>query len=63
MVRRSLQERSRYYHAQMDMEMLTSGKRYEELPDTYVILICDYDPIGLSKYCYTVKAVLEEAFV
>ncbi len=59
-VQQKLQKRSRYYHAQMDMEMLTSGKSYEELPDTYVIFICDYDPIGLSKYRYTVKAVLEE---
>lgn len=54
------QRRSRYYHAQMDMEMLTAGTRYEELPDTYVIFICDYDPIGLSKYRYIVKSVLEE---
>ena len=59
-VQQRLQHRSRYYHAQMDMEMLTSGTRYEDLPDTYVIFICDYDPIGLSKYRYTVKSVLEE---
>ncbi len=56
-----VERRSRYYHDQMDMEVLKRGSKYEQLPDTYVIFICDYDPIGLSKYRYTVKAVLEEA--
>jgi len=35
----SLEKRSRYYHSQMDVEMLEKGKSYGELADTYVILI------------------------
>lgn len=36
----SLEKRSRYYHSQMDVEMLEKGKSYGELADTYVIFIC-----------------------
>ena len=53
-------KRSRYYHSQMDMELLESGTDYEELSDTYVIFICDFDPIGLGKYRYTIRHTLEE---
>lgn len=60
-VKQKLERRSRYYHDQMDMELLTAGTGYEELPDTYVIFICDYDPLGLGKYRYTIEYELEEA--
>ena len=52
-VKKNLRKRSRYYHSQMDMETLASGHDYEELPNNYVIFICDFDPFGLKKYCYT----------
>lgn len=42
----SLEKRSRYYHSQMDVEMLEKGKSYGELADTYVIFICNFDPLG-----------------
>jgi len=48
----SVMKRSRYYHSQMDMDMLTSGTDYENLPDSYVIFICDYDPFDKGKYRY-----------
>ncbi|MDD3221594.1 MAG: Rpn family recombination-promoting nuclease/putative transposase [Clostridia bacterium] len=50
---RNLARRSRYYHSQMDMEMLMTSKDYSQLPDTYVIFICAYDPIGEGLYRYT----------
>jgi predicted transposase/invertase (TIGR01784 family) len=55
-----LEKRSRYYHSQMDMEMLLSGTAYEELPDSYVIFICDFDPFGEKKYRYTVEKHFRE---
>ena len=55
-----LEKRARYYHDQIDMEMLVSGAEYESLPDNYVIFICDYDPLGLKKYKYTVRHTLAE---
>ena len=51
--KKNLAKRSRYYHSQIDMELLPSGIAYESLPDTYVIFICDFDPFGKGKYCYT----------
>ena len=41
----ALGKRSRYYHSQMVMEALESGEDYETLPDTFVIFICDFDPL------------------
>ena len=32
-----LGKRARYYHSQMDMELLDTGHEYKELPETYVI--------------------------
>ena len=37
-------KRSRYYHSQIDMDLLLTGEDYETLPDAYVIFICDFDP-------------------
>ena len=56
----ALGKRSRYYHSQIDMELLLSGMDYEELPDTYVIFICNFDPFHKKKYCYTFDFVCRE---
>ncbi|MBO6163949.1 MAG: hypothetical protein J6N77_02770 [Lachnospiraceae bacterium] len=56
----SIKKRTRYYHSQLDMDLLKTGHSYEELPETYVIFICDYDPFGDGKYCYTVQQILKE---
>ena len=44
----------------MDMEILSTGVSYEDLPDTYVIFICNFDPTGLSKYRYTLRGTFRE---
>ena len=51
--KQKLGKRARYYHSQMDMDALGSGHEYNELPGAYVIFICDFDPFGEEKYCYT----------
>lgn len=51
--KKALGKRARYYHSQIDMELLYSGESYDCLPDTYVIFVCDFDPFGQKKYCYT----------
>ena len=56
----SIEKRARYYHSQMDMELLSAGISYEELPDTFVIFICDYDPFGKGLYYYTCRTKCEE---
>ena len=47
-------------HSQMDMDLLLSGRDYEELPPAYVIFICDFDPFGDKKYKYTFYNICEE---
>lgn len=47
-----LPKRARYYSSQMDMELLASGTPYRELPDVFVIFICDFDPFEIKKYLY-----------
>ena len=51
--KKALGKRARYYHSQIDMELLHSGEEYDMLPDSYVIFICDFDPFGKRRYCYT----------
>ena len=57
---RKVLKRARYYHGQIDMELLLTGTEYEELPDSFVIFICDFDPFGYGKYCYTVRHSFRE---
>lgn len=56
----SIEKRARYYHSQIDMELLVKGADYDDLPDSYVIFICDFDPLKLRKYKYTIYQKLEE---
>ena len=58
--RDALPKRSRYYHSQMDMELLASGERYDKLPNTYVIFICDFDLFSDGKYRYRFQNVCRE---
>ncbi len=53
--------RSRYYHSEMDMNLLETGAEYEKLTRTYVIFICDYDPFKQGKYRYTVEKKIRES--
>ena len=42
------------------MEILLAGASYGELPDTYVIFICDFDPFDKGKYRYTKQSICKE---
>lgn len=55
-----LKKRSRYYHSQIDMELLKTGKDYSELPECYVIFICDFDLFHKNLYRYTFKGTCKE---
>lgn len=59
-VKHEIFRRSRYYHSQMDMDCLLTGMDYEELPECYVIFICDFDSVGLGKYRYTRRQTFYE---
>ena len=55
-----LPKRSRYYHSQMDMELLGSGEDYENLPQSYVIFICNFDPFQKKRYLYSFENICIE---
>ena len=55
-----LPKRSRYYHSQLDTDALLSGRRYKELPDTYVIFICDFPLSQEPLYKYTYHSICRE---
>ena len=57
----ALGRRVRYYHSQIDMDMLAVGKEYAELPNAYIIFICDFDPFGQKKYRYTFQNLCLES--
>lgn len=38
---KALGKRARYYHSQIDMELMRSGEDYVSLPKTYAIFICE----------------------
>lgn len=59
--KKKLGRRKRFYHSQIDVELLLAGEEYEDLPDSYVIFICDFDPFGKKKYCYTFEPRCREA--
>ena len=37
---------------EIDRDLLKASHLYENLPATYVIFICNFDPFHLRKYCY-----------
>lgn len=57
---KNIGKRSRYYHSHIDMELLQRGADYGELPNTYVIFICDFDPFGGGKYCYIFESLCRD---
>ena len=45
-------KRSRYYHANMDMDFLVSGRPYSQLKKSYVIFICTFDYLNTGEPLY-----------
>ena len=44
--------RARYYHANIDLDFLEQGKRYEDLKPSYVIFICTFDHFKMDEPVY-----------
>lgn len=53
----NLPKRGRFYQAEMDVTYLLPGHDFNELPNSYVIFICTFDPFkkDLYKYTYTYR--------
>ena len=55
-----LAKRARYYQSLLDAEQLDKGAEYNELPNTYVIFFCTFDPFRRGYRKYTFKQGCEE---
>ena len=50
----NIPKRTRFYQALIDAPILKSGERgFDKMNPLYIIIICNYDPDGKKKYCYT----------
>ena len=45
-------KRARFYSAMIDSDALKKGKKYKELPESYVIFITERDAIGMGRAVY-----------
>lgn len=50
--KKDLAKRIRFYRSIIDMESLSKGIDYKNLPDSYIIFICLFDPFGKDKLKY-----------
>ena len=54
---KDLPKRSRYYQGIIDRDNLLSGRDYEELPDSYIVFICRFDPFGRERHRYEFREI------
>lgn len=58
---RNLPKRSRLYHGMIDSGLLPAGTiDYNQLPDSYVIMITPFDPVGQGLFRYTFQMMCKE---
>ncbi len=55
-----LGERLRYCQSVMDSTLLAKGSGYDELPESWVVFLCDYDPYGASIPVCTIERCCRE---
>ena len=47
--------RTRFYQSMLDTDNLLKGQDYSELPSSFIIFICKYDPFNLGLPIYTFR--------
>ena len=52
--------RARYYQSAIDQNILSKGRRYEKLKNSYIIFICTFDPFKMGRSKYTFRQICEE---
>ena len=55
-----LPKRARFHQAEIDATFLKPGQNFNELPASYIIFICTYDPFHSGLYRYTYEERCEE---
>lgn len=57
---RALERRARYYQSGIDRRFLERGADYDELPESYVIFLCNFDYFRKGLACYERVSVLRD---
>lgn len=57
---KNLARRSRYYQSQLDTDMLQKGEEYDNLPDSYIIFLCTFDPYAEGRCIYRFHNVCKD---
>ena len=52
---KALYKRARYYQSAMAIHSLKSGEDYDKLKETYVIFICQFDPMRKGESIYRLR--------
>ena len=55
-----LGKRCRYYQSMLDVDNLIKNQDYSELPQSFIIFICTFDPFSKKLPIYTLKIFCEE---
>lgn len=58
--RKDLPKRARYYQGNIDLDLISAGRPYEDLRKTYVIFICTFDFFDQGRYVYTFENICKE---
>lgn len=58
--RKDLPKRARYYQGNIDLDLISAGRPYEDLRKTYVIFICTFDFFNKGRYVYTFENICKE---
>ena len=56
---KAIYKRARYYQSSMAIHSLKSGEDYDKLKETYVIFICQFDPMHKGKPIYSLSTCEE----
>ncbi len=55
-----LRRRTRYYQGMVDLDQIERGCEFSNLPDSYVIFICTFDPFEQGRSIYTFRNICEQ---
>ena len=55
-----LPKRARFHQAEMDAMNLKPGAKFQDLPESFVVFICTFDPFDSGKYRYTFREMCQE---
>jgi len=57
---KDLPKRARYYQGNIDLDLISAGRPYDDLRKTYIIFICTFDFFNQGRHIYTFENICKE---